>query len=76
VTVVSVPLLLDRDVGLVVAMRTSLRAFDLNPKVMLSWAAVVVLLTVLGFATLFFGLIVLMPLLGHASWHAYRDLIK
>jgi uncharacterized membrane protein len=40
------------------------------------WGMIVVTLTALGFLTLFFGLIVLMPLIGHASWHAYRDLVE
>ena len=40
------------------------------------WGAIVVTLTAIGFLTLFFGLIVLMPLIGHASWHAYRDLVE
>jgi uncharacterized membrane protein len=39
------------------------------------WAAIIVALTVLGFATLLFGLVLFMPLLGHASWHAYRELV-
>lgn len=76
VTVVSVPLLLDRPVGFVTALRTSLRCVDANLLLMTSWGAIIVLLTVLGFVTLFFGLVVLMPLIGHASWHAYRDLVE
>lgn len=76
ISVVSVPLLLDRQVDFVSAMRTSLRAVDANIRMMLLWAAIVATLTVLGIATLFFGLIVLMPLIGHASWHAYRDIVE
>ena len=76
ITVVSVPLLLDRPTNFRTAMRTSLRAVDANLRLMILWAAIVVTLTVLGFFTLFFGLIVLMPLIGHASWHAYRDLVE
>ena len=76
ITVVSVPLLLDRQTGVITAMRTSLRAVDANLRLMVLWAAIVVALTLVGFATLFFGLIVLMPLIGHASWHAYRDLVE
>ncbi|WP_300454632.1 DUF2189 domain-containing protein [Accumulibacter sp.] len=75
-TVVSVPLLLDRPINFRTAMLTSLRAVDANLWVMLFWGAIVVVLTALGFLTLFFGLIVFMPLLGHASWHAYRDLVE
>ena len=76
VSAVSLPMLIDRDVDFVTAMMTSLRAVAHNPGTMLLWAGLVVTLTLLGFATLLFGLIVLMPLLGHASWHAYRDLVE
>ncbi|MEF8700220.1 MAG: DUF2189 domain-containing protein [Candidatus Accumulibacter sp. UW26] len=75
-TVVSVPLLLDRPTDLGTALRTSLRTVDANLVVMTFWGMIVVVLTALGFFTLFFGLIVLMPLIGHASWHAYRDLVE
>lgn len=75
-SVVSVPLMLDRDTDFVTAMLTSLHAFALNSGTLLLWAAVIVLLTLLGFATLLFGLVVIMPILGHASWHAYRDLVE
>lgn len=74
--VVSVPLLIDREEGFAAAAAASLRAFAANPGPLLLWAATIVALTLLGFATLLFGLIVLMPLLGHASWHAYRDLVE
>jgi uncharacterized membrane protein len=73
--VVSVPMILDRGSDLVTAMSTSLRVFAANPLPVLIWAVLIVLLTLTGFATLLFGLVVLMPLLGHASWHAYRDLV-
>ncbi|WP_291994238.1 DUF2189 domain-containing protein [Candidatus Accumulibacter sp. ACC003] len=76
ITVVSVPMLLDRQIDCVTAMRTSLRAVKANLRVMTLWAFIVLTLTVLSFATLFFGLIIFMPLIGHASWHAYRDLVE
>ncbi|MFZ4534717.1 DUF2189 domain-containing protein [Propionivibrio sp.] len=76
VSAVSIPMLIDRRVTAITAMITSLRAVALNIVPMLLWAALVVMLTLAGFATLLFGLIVFMPLLGHASWHAYRDLVK
>lgn len=79
-TAISVPMLLDRDNehggDLVTALLTSLRAVLLNLDAMFLWAMIIVTLTVIGFATFLFGLIVLMPLLGHASWHAYRDLVE
>ncbi len=74
--VVAVPMMLDRDVDVVTAMLASLRAVAHNPGPLLLWAAIIVALTLLGFATLLFGLVPLMPLLGHASWHAYRDLVE
>lgn len=75
-SVVAVPLMLDRDSDFVTAMATSLQAFLNNAGPLLLWAALIVFLTLLGFATLLFGLVVIMPILGHASWHAYRDLVE
>ena len=74
--VVSVPMILDRDSDPVTAMVTSLYAFASNPGTLLLWAALLVTLTLIGFATLFFGLVLIMPILGHASWHAYKDLVE
>jgi uncharacterized membrane protein len=74
--VVSVPMMLDRNCDPVTAMTTSLRAVATNPGPLALWAVLIVLLTLTGFATLLFGLVVLMPMLGHASWHAYRDLVE
>lgn len=74
-SVVTVPLIIDRDVSSRVAMRASLRAVARNPLAMLLWAALIVGLTAVGFATWLAGMIVVIPLLGHATWHAYRDLV-
>jgi uncharacterized membrane protein len=74
--VVSVPMMLDRNCDPVTAMATSLRAVAANPGPLTLWAVLIVVLTLTGFATLLFGLVVLMPMLGHASWHAYRDLVE
>lgn len=74
--VVSVPLMLDRDIDVATAMMTSLAAVAANPWPLALWAGVIVALTLLGFASALFGLILLMPLLGHASWHAYRELVE
>lgn len=74
--VITSPLLIDRPVDVVTAMFTSVRVTLANPLAMLVWASLIVILTVLGFATLLFGLIVLMPILGHASSHAYRELVE
>lgn len=73
---VSIPMLVDRRVDFVTAMMASLRAVASNPGPLLVWAALIVTLTLAGFATLLCGLVVFMPLLGHASWHAYRDLVE
>lgn len=75
-SIVSVPLMLDRNAHFVTAILASLRAFVANTTTLLLWAATIVILTLLGFATLLFGLVIIMPILGHASWHAYRDLVE
>jgi len=76
-SVVAVPMLLDQEeMDPVTACISSLNCVLKNPGPMAIWAALIVALVFLGFATLLFGLIVLMPLLGHASWHAYRDLVE
>lgn len=74
-SVVSMPLLLDRRVSLAQAVFTSWRVVLANPIPMAVWAATILILTVLGLGTLMLGLIVVIPLLGHASWHAYRELV-
>lgn len=74
--VVTAPLLLDRDVDVVTAAVTSLRCCLRNPGAALLWALLIAALTALGFATLMLGLVVIFPWLGHASWHAYRDLVE
>jgi len=76
ISAISIPMLLDRDTDFVTAMMTSVRAVLLNLEAMVLWGGLIVLMTLLGFATLLFGLIVLMPLIGHATWHAYRDLVE
>lgn len=75
ISVVSVPLMLDRDVGLAHAIGTSLRAVMANPGPMAVWGLVVALALVLGSIPLFLGLIVVMPVLGHATWHLYRHVV-
>ena len=76
ISVVSVPLMLDRDVGLAHAIGTSLRAVMANPRPMAVWGLVVALALVLGSIPLFLGLIVAMPVLGHATWHLYRRVVE
>jgi uncharacterized membrane protein len=75
ISVVSVPLMLDRDVGLAEAIGTSLRAVMANPGPMAAWGLVVAVALALGSLPLFLGLVVVMPVLGHATWHLYRRLV-
>lgn len=75
VSVVSVPLLMVRNVDAVTAVRTSVAAVVKNPKPMLLWAGLVAGFIVLGLATLFVGLVVAFPLIGYATWHAFRDIV-
>jgi uncharacterized membrane protein len=75
ISVVSVPMMLDRRTDGVVAVLTSLRAFASNVPAMLVWAATIVVIVGAGFALAFVGLVVAVPVVGHATWHAYRDLV-
>ena len=74
-SVVAMPLLLDRRATLLQAVLTSWKAVVVNPLPMALWAALILGLTLLGLGSLLLGLVVVMPVLGHASWHAYRDLV-
>ena len=72
----SLPLLLDRrDMDTISAAIVSFNALRANPAQMLAWAATIVALTLAGFATLYAGLVVALPLAGHMAWHAYREAI-
>lgn len=75
VSVVAFPLLLDRDVGLGVAIQTSVHAVAANPLPMAVWGLIVAGSLLLGSIPFFAGLIVVMPVLGHATWHLYRKLV-
>ncbi|MBM3564653.1 MAG: DUF2189 domain-containing protein [Alphaproteobacteria bacterium] len=72
----SFPLLVDRPVDVLTAMAVSVRAVRANWQVMFGWAALIVVLTAVGILTFYLGLAVVMPLLGYATWHAYRDVIR
>jgi len=74
-SVVSMQLLLDRRVTLMQAVLTSWQVVLANPVPLGFWAALIMLFTLLGLGSLFLGLIAVIPMLGHASWHAYRDLV-
>jgi len=75
-SVIAMPLMLDSKVSATTAAMASLLACSRNPVPMLLWALCIVVLIGFGFATSFLGLIVTMPVVGHASWHAYRDLVE
>ena len=74
-SVVAMPLLLDRRASLRQAILTSWQAVLANPVPMALWAALILGFTLLGLGSLLLGMIAVMPMLGHASWHAYRDLV-
>jgi uncharacterized membrane protein len=75
-TVVSFPLLLDRDdVDCVTAMITSVRAVTVSPVPMIGWAAVIVVLMIVSALPFFLGLLVTLPVLGHTTWHLYRRIV-
>ncbi len=75
ITVVSLPLLVERDVTTKLAIQTSIRAVGANPVPMLWWAMIIMFITGLSFVTGMLGFIILYPLLGHASWHVYREVV-
>jgi len=74
-TVVSFPLLLDRDVDFVTAMITSVRAVVTSPLPMIAWAAVIVVMLIVSALPYFLGLVVTLPVLGHTTWHLYRRIV-
>jgi uncharacterized membrane protein len=75
-SVVSFPLLLDRDIGANAAMLTSMQAVLRNPGPMALWGLVVAVALFIGSVPLFIGLAIVMPILGHATWHLYREVIS
>lgn len=74
-TVLSIPMLMDRDIDAFTAVAAGAAAVRKNPGAMLLWAWLIVIFTAAGVATLFVGLALVFPLIGHATWHAYRDLV-
>ena len=75
ISIVSLPMLIDRDVGFDTAIKTSVKAVFANPAPMAVWSAVVVAGLIFGSLPLFVGLIVVLPVLGHATWHLYKKLV-
>ncbi|WP_306110813.1 MULTISPECIES: DUF2189 domain-containing protein [Roseovarius] len=74
-TVIALPLLLDREVDFVTAMITSIQTVAGNPGPMLGWAVIVAVLTFVALLPAFLGLFVVLPLLGHGTWHLYRQIV-
>lgn len=74
-SVVSFPLMVDRGTDFITALITSIRSVKANPQVMLPWGAFIAVLLLFGFVTFFLGLIIVLPILGHASWHLYRRIV-
>lgn len=76
VSAVAVPLLMVRDVDVVTAITASLRAVRRNPRAMLLWAILIAGFVAVGGITMFVGLVFVFPLIGHATWHAFEDLVE
>jgi uncharacterized membrane protein len=76
VSVVTVPVIIDRHTGAGPAIHASLEVVRRNPAAMVTWAALITALTIAGFATLLLGMTLIIPLLGNATWRAYRDLVQ
>jgi uncharacterized membrane protein len=76
VSAVSIPMLVDRDVTAIEAVLVSLRAVAANPSAMAFWAGLIVVFTAMALVPFFLGLAFVLPLIGHATWHAYRDLVR
>lgn len=76
ISVVSIPMMLDRKIDFITAVLTSLTAVRVNPVPMALWAGLITIFTGIGLLTFYLGLAIALPLIGHASWHAYRDLVE
>jgi uncharacterized membrane protein len=76
ISVVSFPLLLDREVGLAVAVQTSVRAVLENPFTLIVWGLIVAGLLAMGFVLVFVGLAITVPVLAHSTWHLYRKIVE
>ncbi|MEY2685057.1 MAG: hypothetical protein RJA09_2201, partial [Pseudomonadota bacterium] len=72
---IAIPMILDRQVDAISAGLTSIRACLQNPGVMLLWGGLITVLVVLAMLPAFLGLLVVGPVLGHATWHAYRQIV-
>ncbi len=75
ITVVSIPMLVDRDISALEAISVSIQAAIVNWRAMALWAGLIVLFTGMALVPFYLGLVVALPVIGHATWHAYRDLV-
>ena len=75
ITVVGLPMLLERNVDFISAIIVSFQAVFANPGAMIAWGLVIAVLMAIGMMPIFLGLFVVLPVLGHASWHMYRKLV-
>ncbi len=75
ISVVAVPLITHRNVNVFTAISTSIRTVKKNPATMFRWAATIAVLIAVGIGFFFIGLAIALPVIGHASWHAYRELV-
>lgn len=76
ISLITIPLMLDRNLDAITASITSVRALFANPAAMFVWAGLIALLGGLGLVTFLAGMLIAGPILGHATWHAYRDLVE
>lgn len=76
ISVVSIPMLLNRKTDFMTAVLTSITAVRANPGPMALWAALIVIFSSIGLITFYIGLAIVLPLIGHATWHAYRDVVE
>lgn len=76
ISAVSFPMVIDRDVGAITAIATSFAAVRYNWRPMALWAALIVVFTAVGLALFYLGLAVALPLIGHATWHCYKDVVE
>ena len=76
ISVVSIPMMLDRKIDFITAVLTSITAVKANPAPMILWAGLIVIFTGIGLVTFYLGLAITLPLIGHATWHAYKDLVE
>lgn len=75
ITAISLPMIVDRDASVPEAIARSINAVNENVHAMALWAALIVIFTAIGIVTAFIGLAIVVPVLAHATWHAYRDLV-